>query len=391
MAPRPGSLASSPGRNVVARLDVIDGSVPSPEDGPPSPTPGAVPAAAQRRFGWILPLLLLATLGGSSAWIVAHWGLVETDNAQLEADLTEISSRVPGTVERVTVQDNQPVRRGDLLVQLDSRDARAQMLQAEADLLAARQEAEALRASADSTLSRADAAGNEALAAEQVASAELQRAQADRVRLRSLVQEGGVSQQDLDRAEATWARAKAAFLSSRAIRQSAAASRTEVGVNRQKAAAAAARVIQAQAALGRARLALSYLRITAPASGRIGARTAEAGRQVQPGQPLMTLVSSAPWVEAHFKETQLDDLYPGQPAEVRIDAFPGRVLRGRIVSLAPASGARFALLPPDNVTGNFTKVVQRITARIALLECIDPALRPRLVPGLSASVSVHRR
>jgi len=102
-------------------------------------------------------------------------------------------------------------------------------------------------------------------------------------------------------------------------------------------------------------------------------------------------VSSTPWVEANFKETQLEALYPGQNAQVRIDAFPGRVLQGRVVSIAPASGARFSLLPPENATGNFTKVVQRVTVRIALDPRIDPAVKAKLVPGLSANVRVHRR
>jgi membrane fusion protein (multidrug efflux system) len=105
----------------------------------------------------------------------------------------------------------------------------------------------------------------------------------------------------------------------------------------------------------------------------------------------MTLVSTLPWVEANFKETQLKALYPGQAAEVRIDAFPGSVLRGHVVSLAPASGSRFALLPPDNATGNFTKVVQRVSVRVALDQGMDAALKRRLVPGLSATVSVRRQ
>ena len=344
---------------------------------------------------WLLPLLLLLLASGAVGWCVSRWGLEETDNAQLEADLTEISSRVPGTVVRVAVADNQQVRRGDLLVLLDNREARVQLLQAQADLAAARREAVAQSALAESTASRAAAAGSEAQAAQEVAAAELQRARLDLRRIRSLVQDGGVSQQEADRAAATFARAQAAFLSSRASRQGADASLSQVGVDREKAAAAAAKVKQAEAALARVQLGLSYLRITAPSAGRIGARTAEPGRQVQPGQPLMTLVSTTPWVEAHFKETQLDALYPGQPAEGRIDAFPGRRFSGRIVSLAPASGARFALLPPDNATGNFTKVVQRITARITLDGAphggLDAELRRRLVPGLSASVSVRRR
>lgn len=348
------------------------------------------PSGPSRRR-WLVPLAAAISLAGVGGWIALHWGLEETDNAQLEADLTEISSRVPGTVERVAVQENQQVQRGQLLIQLDPRDARAQLQQAEADLAASRREAEAMQSQAGSTASRARAAGNEAQAAEDVAAAELQRAASDLRRLQSLVDVGGVSVQDVERAKAVYARAQGAFLSSKASRQTAAASLSQVAVDQEKAAAEGSKVKQAEAALSRARLNLSYTRITAPATGRIGGREAEPGRQVQPGQPLMTLVSTVPWVEANFKETQLKALYPGQPAEVRLDAFPGTMLRGHVVSLAPASGSRFALLPPDNATGNFTKVVQRVSVRIALDQVNDPALQRRLVPGLSATVSVRRR
>lgn len=393
MASRLGTGSSSPDAVQSSRLAVLDPPAMAPTDSVADDLPPDPSSAAGTRSRWraLLPLMLLLLTGGGAAWMVNHWGLEETDNAQVEADLTEISSRVSGTIEQVAVQDNQQVRAGDLLVQLDSRDAKAQLLQAQADLEAAREEAQALRIQAESTASRADAAGSEARAAEAVAAAELQRAELDRRRLLLLAKQGGVSQQDADRAEATYVRAQGAFLSSRASHQSAVASRSQVSVERQKAAAADSKVKQAEAALARARLSLSYLRITAPRDGRIGARSAEPGRQVQPAQSLMTLVSPRPWVEAHFKETQLDALYQGQPAEVRIDAFPGRLLHGHIVSLAPASGSRFALLPPDNATGNFTKVVQRLTARIALDGELDAALRQRLVPGLSASVSVRRR
>lgn len=351
--------------------------------------PQASGSRAARR-PWLLPLLLPALIG-AGWWGWSRWGLEETDNAQLQADLTEIASRIPGTVVQVAVQDNQPVHSGDLLVQLDPRDARAQLQQAQADLGVARREAEAQRTLAASSASRASAAGSEAQAAQEVAAAERQRAQVDLRRLQALARVGGVSRQEAEQATATYARAEGAFISSRASRQSAEASRSEVQVDRQKAAAAAARVEQAAAALARAQLALSYTSIRAPEAGVIGARSAVPGRQVQPGQPLMTLVSATPWVEAHFKETQLDALYRGQAAEVRVDAFPGVVLHGHLQSLAPASGARFALLPPDNATGNFTKVVQRITARISLDGRLEPGLRSRLVPGLSALVSVRRR
>ncbi len=381
------NLSAADGDTSNASMADLTGASPAHAALPTPQRPGGNPQGRKL----LLAVLALLAAGGVAGWLISHWGLEETDNAQLQADLTEISSRVPGTIVRVPVQDNQEVQRGDLLVSLDPRDARARLLQAQADLVVAEREAQAMRAQAGSTASRAAAAGNEALAAQQSARGELTRAAADLRRLEFLVKQGGVSQQDLEQARATFLKAQGDWTSSRASGQSAQASLSQVGVDVQKAAAAAAKVQQAAAALARARLELSYDQILAPAPGRVGARTAEPGRQVQPGQPLMTLVGSTPWVEAHFKETQLQALYPGQSAEVRLDAFPGRVLPGRVVSLAPASGARFALLPPENATGNFTKVVQRVTVRIALDPRIDPAIKAQLVPGLSANVRVQRR
>jgi membrane fusion protein (multidrug efflux system) len=319
---------------------------------------------------------------------VAHWGLVETDNAQLQGHLTDISSRVPGTIARVFVDDNQPVKAGQPLLLLDDRDARALVVRARADLEQAAREAQAMAVQAGASVSTARAAEGSAVADQQSASSELARAAADAQRLVALARQGGVSRQEAERAVTTYRRAQADFTHSQATRQTARARIQEVKVDQQKAAAAQAKVLQAQAAFAEAQLNLSYTRISAPSAGRIGARHAEPGRQVQPGQPLMTIVDTRPWVEAHFKETQLTALRPGQRAEVRVDAYPDRVLRGTIHSLAPAAGSRFALLPPDNATGNFTKVVQRITARIDL----DPrdSRGLNLVPGLSASVSVRR-
>jgi membrane fusion protein (multidrug efflux system) len=323
------------------------------------------------------------------AWLVSHWGVEETDNAQLQAHLVDIASRVPGTITAVPVQTDQSVKTGQLLVQLDDRDARMAVRKAEADLQEARRQAAAQEALAGSSLKDAGATANQASADQQVARAELERAGADLQRLEFLLRQGGVSRQEVDRARASYRQAQGQLIRSQATALQASASRDQVGVDRQKAAAAVARIQQAQAALAEARLQLGYTRIEAPSAGRIGSRSAEPGRQVQPGQPLMTLVGPQPWVEANFKETQLAALFPGQAAEVNLDAYPGRRLRGHVLSVAPASGARFALLPPDNATGNFTKVVQRVAARIAL-DDVPAALVPRLVPGLSATVRVRR-
>jgi membrane fusion protein (multidrug efflux system) len=251
-----------------------------------------------------------------------------------------------------------------------------------------------MAAQASSSASGSLAAANVASADHQVATAELQRTGADLRRLEFLLKQGGVSRQDVDRARSAYQQARGQLTRSQASQQQAFASRSQVGVDQQKAAAAQAKILQAAASLSKAQLQLSYTLIKAPVAGRVGGRYAEVGRQVQPGQPLLTVVEAQPWVEANFKEVQLDGIRPGQRAEVSLDAFPGHRFYGRVVSLAPASGARFALLPPDNATGNFTKVVQRVTVRISLDageggHGIPPALAARLVPGLSASVRVH--
>jgi len=337
---------------------------------------------------WGIAALVVAGGVGVGAWVWNHWGIEETDNAQLQAHLIEISSRVPGTISAVPVQDNQLVHTGQLLVALDPRDAQAALHSAQADWQEAKRQAQAMAAQASSSASGSRAAAEVASADRQVAAAELQRSKADLRRLDFLLKQGGVSQQEVDRARATYLQAQGQLTRSIASREQALASRSQVGVDRQKAAAAA-KIEQAAAALARAQLQLSYMRITAPVAGRIGGRSAELGSQVQPGQPLLTLVEPEPWVEANFKEVQLRSLRPGQAAEVRLDAFPDYLFHGRVISLAPASGARFALLPPDNATGNFTKVVQRVTVRIDFDPISLGPWKARLKPGLSVVTSVH--
>jgi len=345
---------------------------------------------AMPRRQQVLITLAVATLAGGGVWVAQHWGIEETDNAQLEAHLVEISSRVAGTVLQVPVQDDQQVSAGQLLVVLDPRDAGMRLQRAQADLEEARQQARALTSQIQSSRRGAAAANDQAKADELVARSELKRTGADLQRLEFLLRQGGISLQEVDRARAAYRQAQGQLTRSQATDLQAKASANQIQVDRSKAEAALARVHQAQAALADARLQLSYTRILAPNSGRIGSRSSEAGQRVQPGQPLMTLVEAPPWVEANFKETQLEALRPGQSAEISIDAFPGQRFHGHVLSVAPASGARFALLPPDNATGNFTKVVQRVTARLSL-EGVPSALAPRLVPGLSATVRVHRR
>jgi membrane fusion protein (multidrug efflux system) len=345
---------------------------------------------ARGRPAWLLPAIAGLTVAGLAGWTVSNWGLEETDNAQLQAEITQISSRVAGTIEQVAAERDQAVAAGAPLVLLDARPARARLAQVHADWAVASRDAQAAFALAGATASNAAAAEGRAVADQLAAAAELARARADEQRASMLLRNGGISRQEADRTQATYAKAQGEYRRSEASRQSARASERQVAVDRQRAAAAAAKVQQVEAALAQARLDLAYTRIAAPTAGRIGDRSAEVGGQVQPGQPLMTLVGQRPWVEANFKETQLNSLYLGQGAEIRIDAFPSQVLHGHLLGIAPASGSRFALLPPENATGNFTKVVQRLTARISI-EDAPEELRPRLVPGLSVNVRVRRR
>lgn len=363
----------------------------APATGEAVPGVGAAEThAARGRPAWPLPVITGLAVVGLASWTLANWGIEETDNAQLQAEITQISSRVAGTIERVAAERDQAVAAGTPLVLLDARPARARLAQVQADLAVASRDAQAAFALAGATASNAAAAEGRAVADQLAAAAELARARADDERASMLLRNGGISRQEADRTQATYAKAQGEYRRSEASRQSARASERQVAVDRQRAAAAVAKVQQAEAALAQARLDLAYTRIAAPAAGRIGDRSAEVGGQVQPGQPLMTLVGQRPWVEANFKETQLNSLYLGQGAEIRVDAFPSQVLHGHLLGIAPASGSRFALLPPENATGNFTKVVQRLTARISI-EDAPAELWPRLVPGLSVNVRVRRR
>ena len=140
-----------------------------------------------------------------------------------------------------------------------------------------------------------------------------------------------------------------------------------------------------------AQLQLSYTNITSPSTGRVGRKTVEEGQRVQPGQALMAIVDNDYWLVANFKETQLEDMQPGQPVEIKLDAFPHHTFRGRVDRISPASGATFALLPPDNATGNFTKIVQRVPVKIVLDRDSIKGYESRIVPGMSAEVSVEVR
>jgi membrane fusion protein (multidrug efflux system) len=286
-------------------------------------------------------------------------------------------ARVAGYVQEVHVIDNQHVRAGELLVLLDDREFAARLAQADADLQAAlavggdKDRARGGQAAAEIAAARAEVTRAEAAAT---------RASQDEARQQQLAARGIISTSDLEAAVSAAGVATAAVDAAKRNVEAAEAART----------GASAKTLSAQAARDRAALELSYTHIVAPSDGVVSRKTAEVGQYVQAGQPLLDVVPlDDVWVVANFKETEIRDVDPGDRAEVRVDAYPGRTFRGHVESLSPATGARFSLLPPDNATGNFTKVVQRIPVRIRMDGPIDAAHPLR--PGMSVTATVVTR
>ena len=316
-------------------------------------------------------VLLVAVAGGAYQWWNVGRCWVETDNAYLTSHIHTISARVAGTVNEVLVEDNRRVAAGTVLARLDTNDFEVKREQALAQVAQTRaqlRQAEAQIAQARAELAREQVRANKA-------SQDLKRAE-------SLAQgaNGAISRQEFDQTKSESDAAQAAVEGAESALKSAEALAT----------AAQAQEKVAQANLREAELQLSYTTIVAPVSGRIGRRDLEVGNQVRAGQALMALVQPEVWVTANFKETQLARLKPGQQARVRVDAFPGLAFRGRVESVSPASGSQFALLPPDNATGNFTKIVQRVPVKI-VLEASNLGCEDRMVAGMSAVVEVRIR
>jgi membrane fusion protein, multidrug efflux system len=248
------------------------------------------------------------------------------------------------------------------------------------------------------------------------AQANFKKAELDYNRYRALEQDGAIARQQLDSAKAAYevarssrdaaqagvrqaearlaqaqdkvATAQAQLAQSQGTLEDAGATALQTKVRQNEYAAARAAMDQAKVALKEAQLQLSYTNLKAPSSGRIGRKSVEVGQRVQPGQPLLAIVENQVWVVANFKETQLERIRPGQEAKVKIDALPSHIFRGKLDSVAPASGAQFSLLPPDNATGNFTKIVQRIPVKVVLEPQSLKGYESLLTPGMSAAVSV---
>ncbi|HEV8678439.1 MAG TPA: HlyD family secretion protein [Stellaceae bacterium] len=324
----------------------------------------------------------LAGIGGWYWW--TDWRFHEsTDDAYVQSDITVISPKVEGYLKEVRVADNQQVDKEQVLFVVDDRDFAAKVAQAEAAV--ATEEASVLTYNSRMDLQRSMIEQSKAEIA--AAEADQVRAERDYQRYTQLAATDFASRQRLEAADADNRKAAAALLQKRAA---LAAARDQLEVLRAQRDEEKARRQQARANLQLAQNDLDSTVIRAPVAGVVGNRAGRVGQYVKPGTQLMSLVPLPDvYVTANFKETQLTDMRPGQVAEISVDAYPGQKLRGRVDSFAPASGAQFSLLPPDNATGNFTKIVQRVPVRIALPA--DGPLARLLRPGLSVTVSVDTR
>ena len=377
---------------------------------------GEEPDAAggsRRPLKIVIVMIVIAGLVGAWYWW-RHHGLESTDNAFIEASVVRVLPRVRGELTAVHVDDNQRVDKGELLFEIDDRDYRAAVKSAESELQTAQARVAEAQAQLDLArrTSKADiSSAQRALAVSQASSAQA-RAEAraaqtrakldesDARRIRNLFKADSASRQALDRAEAA---AKSSAAKASAAREAVAVSLARVAQARAAVdqAQAAARLVavreaqlksakaateSARAALDQAHLNLSYTKVHAPQSGRITELAVSTGDMAQPERPLTALVFDTPWVVANFKETQLTRMRPGQPVKIEVDAYPGHTLSGHVDSIQSGTGARFSLLPPENATGNYVKVVQRVPVKILIDRVPDGV--GLLAPGMSVVPTV---
>jgi membrane fusion protein (multidrug efflux system) len=415
---------------VAATSDVAEFTGSAPETATKLAPPKA-PATKKRALApFVLAGLALAAAAAGTAYYAHGMGRETTDDAQVEGHVMNVAARISGQVDKVLVRDNQMVEEGDLLVQLDASDLDAKAQAARADVAAAQASLDSARAQlaladktvtatvaqaqggltqASATVTASGAAITQGEADVAAAQARYTLAQADFARANNLVREDVISkaqadaaQSEMDQAKALLDEAKARLASARASARGSSGgvmlaqgrlAQALTGPEQMEAARAAvslaeARLEQTEAALRLADLNVSFTQIRAPHRGLVSRRTVEPGQMVGPDKPLLSVVPlDDVWIVANFKEDQLADVRPGQPATVTIDAFGSRELPAHVDSIAGASGARFALLPPDNASGNYVKVVQRVPVLVRL----DGAAGFEPRPGMSANVTIRTK
>src|ERR1700692_2344588 len=383
---------------------------------PKTDTDEAVPRPGARWQNYLTPILVVILAVAVLITITRSWnawegGKVEqvTDHAYVGGDLTPLSTKVTAIVRAVDVSDYQQVHKGDLLVELQDDDYRAQVDQAKAAVEAARagieenlrqrqlQDARIAKALAGIDQAKAQIAAAEA--GKEAVQAELIRARSERKRQEGLYQTHSTTEQNLEAAVAAEGNQSGQFAS-----RDADLNQAKTILRSSELAAEAERSIKAvleseemrlqadlrakQANLAAASVNIGYTKIYAPGDGTVGERQVRPGQLVSPGTQVISFVALTKWVQANYRETQLTHVKVGDGADVRIDEYPGQLFLGKVVEIAPASGSQFALLPPDNATGNFTKVVQRVPVKIAL---DDSIFATKLRPGLSVVAAVRTR
>ncbi len=337
----------------------------------------------------VIPIAVLLLAVGIVVLITTRWNswvggrsTQSTDDAYVRADVTPLSTKISGIVSVVAVEDYQQVKAGDLLVQIKDDDFRAQVEQAEAGVLAAQAALENNHRQKElqaSKIAQAQANIN-------AARADVERTRLERLREEALEKTGSSTHQKLEQAVADEERLRATLISRQAELET---QRRQVPVLDAQATQLKADISAKEAAVKLARINLDYTRIVAPTDGIVGERKVRAGQLVSPGNQVISLVGQTVWVVANYKETQLRNVRAGDKADVIVDGVPGVVFTGRVETVSPASGSQFSLLPPDNATGNFTKIAQRIPVKIVL----DPkqALTERLRPGMSVIATIKTK
>jgi membrane fusion protein (multidrug efflux system) len=357
---------------------------------PGAALPGAAPANGSKgppkRVLIVVGVIALAALfAGGRMWYRSA-NFVETENAYITGHVHPVSARIPGVVTKVMFDDNQMVKAGEVLAELDPADQGVKVEQIQAQIASVHQQ-----------IVQADAAVEQARAQASAAGAQVVQAQANLVRAKQDAERYGqlynttmkaVSKAEVDAATAARAGASADV---NARRDNAIAAKAQINAAESARDVLKAQVKVLQAQLKETRQQLGYNRIVAPVSGRIGKRSVEIGARIQPGQQLAAIVQDDVWVTANFKETQLPGLVPGQEVKVSVDALKDKELVGRVDSFSPASGNQFALLPADNATGNFTKIVQRVPVKITFRPEDLQKYAGRLVPGMSTVVEIDLR
>jgi len=388
-------------------------SAPSHATAPEHPP---APAAKPKWLTYLTPIAVFLLAAALIITLTRNWNAWEggridqvTDDAYVRGDLTPLSTKVTGIVRDVKVTDFQQVRKGDLLAELEDSDYLAQVAQASAAVEAAKAAIENNRRQRDlqdARIARAFAGVDQAHAqiaaaqsGEEAVQADVVRTQKERNRQEALLLSSSSTPQKVEQVVADEQRFAAQLASRQADLEQAKTvlHSNELAVEAEKRSKAVlesqelqlvADLHAKQAALTVAQVNLGYTKIAAPMDGSVGERQVRPGQLVSPGTQVIPFVSNTKWVQANYRETQLTNVKVGDPAEIRVDKYPGQVIHGRVLEIAPASGSQFALLPPDNATGNFTKVVQRITVKIGLE---DANMAAKLQPGLSVTAAVRTR